>query len=179
MSEALRLFRDFVEKLERAYIAFDGVVGSCLGRAWGSTNHGMEDDDVDVIPRNSESNIAECASFSLPIGLLFRSYSLSFPNTSLVHRSRVLFFFFSLHSALQFLKGGKRKNLTVCQSNRWLMSQKSLSLFLSSFLSFLLTAYFPICVSLSFFLSDSCSRVISILEWVNAYSKQPSICRYS
>lgn len=32
---ASRLFRDFVEKLERAYIAFDGVVGSCLGRAWG------------------------------------------------------------------------------------------------------------------------------------------------
>lgn len=32
---ASRLFRDFVEKLERAYIAFDGVVGSCLGCAWG------------------------------------------------------------------------------------------------------------------------------------------------
>jgi len=56
VSEALRLFRDFVEKLERAYIAFDGVVGSCLG-AWGGTNHVMENDDVDVIPRNSESNI--------------------------------------------------------------------------------------------------------------------------
>lgn len=82
MSEAPRLFRDFVEKLERAYIAFDGVVGSCLGRAWGGTNHGMEN-DVDVIPRNSESNIAERASFSLPIGLLFRPYPLTFPNTSL------------------------------------------------------------------------------------------------
>lgn len=85
MLEAPRLFRDFVEKLERAYIAFDGVVGSCLGRAWGGTNHGMEDDDVDVIPRNSESNIAERASFSLPIGLLFRPYLLSFPNTPLVY----------------------------------------------------------------------------------------------
>jgi len=85
VSESLRLFRDFVEKLERAYIAFNGVVGSCLGRAWGGTNHGMENDDVDVILRNSESNIAECASFSLPISLLFRPYPLSFPNTSLAH----------------------------------------------------------------------------------------------
>lgn len=40
------MFRDFVEKLERVYIAFDGVVRSCLGRAWGGTNHSAEDDDV-------------------------------------------------------------------------------------------------------------------------------------
>lgn len=158
MSEALRLFRDFVEKLERAYIAFDGVVGSCLGRAWGSTNHGMEDDDVDVIPRNSESNIAECASFSLPIGLLFRSYPLSFPNTSLVHPSRVLFFFLSLHSALRFLKGGERKNLTVCQSNRWLLCVRNLSLCFFLFFSlFFLPLIFQ---SVSRYLSSSQAPVL-------------------
>lgn len=114
MSEALWLFRDFVEKLERAYIAFDGVVGSCLGRAWGGTNHGMEDDDVDVIPRNSESNIAERASFSLPIGLLFRPYLLSFPNTSLVYLYlRILYLFlFSPHLAYRFpgRREGKKFN---------------------------------------------------------------------
>lgn len=42
---------------------------------------------------------------------------------------------------------------------------------------FLPIAYFPICTLL--LLSGSCSRVISILEWVNAYSKQRTICRYS
>ena len=112
MSEAPRLFRDFVEKLERAYIAFDGVVGSCLG-AWGGTNHGMENDDVDVIPRNSESNIAERASFSLPIGLLFHFYLLSF-STSPAYSLRILFFFFlSSSSSFWYLEGRERKNLSL------------------------------------------------------------------
>lgn len=151
MSEALWLFRDFVEKLERAYIAFDGVVGSCLGRAWGGTNHGMEDDDVDVIPRNSESNIAERASFSLPIGLLFRP--LIVPESSLVYLYSRIFSISLFSSRLPaFLGRREGNNLTIDRS-----SVRNFSLYFSLFF---FTACFPICTSLSRYLASSQAPVL-------------------
>lgn len=171
MSEALRLFRDFVEKLERAYIAFDGVVGSCLG-AWGGTNYGMEDDDVDVIPRNSihyRRTRLILSAHRLTLPLLSLIVSEYFSST---FSARILFFFTSLQATFRYLEGRERKNLTVCRSNHSFMSQKFFSLFFSFFFSFLPAAYFPICILLSFFFSSLCFQVISILEWVNAYSKQ-------
>lgn len=176
MSEAPRLFRDFVEKLERAYIAFDGVVGSCLGRAWGGTNHGAEGDDVDVIPRNSESNIAERASFSYSINLLRcpftpvpRPLRHSLKASPAVSKMRVLFFPLIRHSVVRSLARRAKEKFNIYSSIR--LQEKSLSLFLFS----VSIVSFP---ALSFFFSSTRSRAISILGWVNAYSKQRPICRY-
>lgn len=140
MSEAPRLFRDFVEKLERAYIAFDGVVGSFLGRAWGGTNHGAESDDVDVIPRNSESNIAERASFSFPSAYSAVPIPLSpTPSVSLVYLTRVLSFLLSRHSGLR-----PKESLAF---HSFLSVYKKV--FLPLLFFFFLIAYFPTYLSSS------------------------------
>lgn len=89
MSEAPRLFRDFVEKLERAYIAFDGVVGSCLGRAWGGSNYGAERTTTLTLFRKTQNPISRNAphSLSFSLSLLSLPPSLFGPNVSSLLRS--------------------------------------------------------------------------------------------
>jgi len=90
------LFRDFVEKLERAYIAFDGVVGSCLGRAWGGTNHGAERATTLTLFRKTQNPISRNAPHSfLPSLFLSLSLSLSLFLSCLSVHSLVLILFSS------------------------------------------------------------------------------------
>lgn len=70
------MFRDFVEKLERAYIAFDGVVGSCLGRAWGGTNHAAERTTTLTLFRKTRNPISRNAPSSLSLSLSLSLASL-------------------------------------------------------------------------------------------------------
>lgn len=95
---ASRLFRDFVEKLERAYIAFDGVVGSCLGCAWGgpptttwTTTLTLFRETQNPISQNAPHSLSFFSSPSLLVGLLSCFYPSSFANSSLFASLRVPF----------------------------------------------------------------------------------------
>jgi len=178
VSEAPRLFRDFVEKLERAYIAFDGVVGSCLGRAWGGTNHGAGRPTTLTLFRKTRNPISRNAPhsflpslslslslFGLSIGSLPGSYAFFFPDIFPVYSTRVAppFSFICIQSFNSSFVEKERE-----RAERWfLIWARDLSFFLS------LSCY------RSFSISRSSFRVVSIVRWANAYSKQRQICRYS
>lgn len=129
------------------------VPGSRLGRP---TNHDM-DDDVDVIPRNSESNIAERASFSL----FSSTYSFVFTFrplriASFIASSRVPFSSFPFTWLSGILKKNEFDSSFMYPIRLWL---KNLSLFLSLFFLFfffLLIVYFdPLHRCIYFFLFSS------------------------
>lgn len=112
--------------------------------------------------------------------LILSAHRLTLPPS---YRSRILFgiplFAHLLYLSLFFsLTGLPRKKRRKQFNNRSFISQKFLSLFFTLFFYRLFSNLY-LAISLPCFLSGSCSRVISILEWVNAYSKQRPICRYS
>lgn len=163
---ASRLFRDFVEKLERAYIAFDGVVGSCLGRAWGGPPTTTWRTTTLTLFRETRNPISQNAphflSLSLPLFLplsprrltpLFFTFRPSWIAPYPPHCASP-FLFLSLHLALS----ERRTNSTVYPFVYELETSLSPSLFPPlSFLSLTLTFSTLGCMSFPL-LESSCSR---------------------
>lgn len=187
-----RLFRDFVEKLERAYIAFDGVVGSCLGRAWGGPPTTTWTTTLTLF-RETQNPISQNAPHSLSSSpsLLSSTYCFVFtfrPSrvVPFIASSRVPFSSFLFIWLSDISEKDEFNSSFVYPIHLWI---KSLSLFLFfslffsfstpfSFLSLILTLCTSRCISFPF-LELPLSGSISILGWVNAYSKQQLLRRYS
>lgn len=164
---ASRLFRDFVEKLERAYIAFDGVVGSCLGRAWGGPPTTTWTTTLTLF-RETQNPISQNAPHSLSsrrLTLLFLPFDL-LRIAPFIASSRVPFSSFPFTWLSGILKKNEFDSSFMYPIRLWL---KNLSLFLSLFFLFsffLLIVYFdPLHRCISFPLPElPLSGSISILE---------------